>query len=107
MLPLTLLAVLIPGRLETTPPPLGVLLMVPSFVASYFMCYGAWKMRQGMSYRSAYIAALLGCLPVSYCSILSVPFGIWALIVLRRQDVIEAFAAKATDRVNALQSESP
>lgn len=81
--------------------------MVPSFVASYFICFGAWKMRQGMSYRLAYVAALLGCIPVSYCSILSVPFGIWALIVLHRSDVKAAFAAKAGERAGAPTMELP
>ena len=49
-------------------------------------------MRLGQDYRRAKLAAILSCIPflspVMYCDI---PFGIWALVVLRRQDVRTEF----------------
>lgn len=95
MLPLTIAAVLIPAQIENTKPTLEALLMIPTFIASYLILLGAWKMRLGTSYRWAYAAAVLACLPLpSPCTLLSIPFGIWALVVLHRRDVKEAFARK-------------
>ena len=57
---------------------------------------GAWNMRQGTKYRLAYITAVLSCIPIlSAGGYLGIPFGIWALVLLRRHDVKAAFAAKA------------
>lgn len=54
---------------------------------------GAWNMRRGTKYKLAYTTAVLSCIPVlSASGYLGIPFGIWALIVLHRRDVKEAFA---------------
>ncbi|MGI8979380.1 MAG: hypothetical protein ACR2FY_09150 [Pirellulaceae bacterium] len=93
MLPLTFAAMPIPARLVTTKPTLEALLMIPTFIASYLILFGAWKMRLGKSYRWAYAAAVLACIPLpSPCTLLNIPFGIWALVVLHRRDVKEEFA---------------
>ncbi len=56
---------------------------------------GAWNMRRGTNYKLAYATAVLSCIPLLTASgHLGIPFGIWALIVLRRKDVQAAFAAK-------------
>ena len=62
-------------------------------VSNCFILFGAWNMRNGTRYRWAYRAAVLSCIPVlSASGYLGIPFGIWALLVLHRRDVKEAFA---------------
>ncbi|SIN92195.1 hypothetical protein SAMN05444166_1623 [Singulisphaera sp. GP187] len=54
--------------------------------------YGALQMLEGRSYANAMTAAIVSLIP--FCSpvvLLGLPFGIWALLVLRRDDVKEAF----------------
>jgi hypothetical protein len=61
---------------------------------SCFIAYGAWCMRRGVRYRVSMTAAILACIPmISPMIWIGIPFGIWALIVLRRKDVRAAFAA--------------
>jgi hypothetical protein len=87
---------------------LGWLAFSVMTVSNCFILFGAWKMRNGTSYHWAYRAAVLSCIPVlSASGYLGIPFGIWALFVLLRHDVKKAFAAKATESANVLQSESP
>jgi hypothetical protein len=68
---------------------LQLVLMLPSC----FIAYGALCMRSGRHYRAAWAAALLSCVPMLSPMIwFGIPFGIWALIVLRRPAVRNAFA---------------
>ncbi len=61
-------------------------------VANAAIFHGARCMRQGIGYRPAIIAAVLACIPVaSPILYLGIPFGIWALIVLRWPAVRAAF----------------
>jgi hypothetical protein len=62
---------------------------------------GAFKMKHLESYGFAVAAAILAAIPClsSPCFALGMPFGIWALVVLMRQDVADAFA----DRTKKLQ----
>jgi hypothetical protein len=55
---------------------------------------GALKMKQMSSYGFAVAAAILATIPCisSPCFVLGMPFGIWALVVLMRQDVRTAFS---------------
>ena len=83
-------------QLNTEESPLERWLTIPYFIASYPILVGAWSMRQGRRYRLAYGSAILSCIPfLSPFVFLGIPFGIWALIVLHRRDVKEAFARKA------------
>lgn len=78
------------------------LFMVPMLLASYPTVYCAWKMRSGNSYRWAYTAAVLSCIPVlSPFIYFGIPVGVWALIVLHRRDVKEAFARRKDGRTAA------
>jgi uncharacterized membrane protein YhaH (DUF805 family) len=64
---------------------------------SLFIAYGAWCMRTGKRYQVTLIAAILGSIPfLSPCIWLGIPFGIWALVVLRRPEVRAAFDAQAS-----------
>jgi glucose-6-phosphate-specific signal transduction histidine kinase len=60
---------------------------------SCFIVYGAWCMRRGRRYRLALAAAVLASIPVlSPCIWMGIPFGVWALVVLRRPGVRAAFS---------------
>lgn len=52
---------------------------------------GGIKMKQLQSFGMARTAAILALLPCGNCCILGLPFGIWALVVLGREDVKNAF----------------
>ena len=60
--------------------------------SSVFILRGALAMRWGTNYRTALIAAILACVPIlSPLYVFGIPFGIWALIMLRRPAVSAAF----------------
>jgi tRNA A-37 threonylcarbamoyl transferase component Bud32 len=72
---------------------LGVFKAIPGLL----MIYGGVQMVQMRSYAWAIAAAILGIIS---CSIVGIPLGIWALIVLARTDVREAFGnGQATPRL--------
>ena len=52
---------------------------------------GANKMRKLENYPLALTAAIVMVLPCSPCCVLSLPFGIWALVVLCDPQVRDAF----------------
>jgi hypothetical protein len=52
---------------------------------------GAIRMRKLKSYSLAVTAATLALMPCSGCCIVSLPCGVWALVVLLNQDVRAAF----------------
>jgi ABC-type spermidine/putrescine transport system permease subunit II len=59
---------------------------------SCFIAYGAYCMRRGVRYRTSKIAAILACIPIVSPMIwFGIPFGIWALLVLRQPAVRRAF----------------
>ena len=67
-----------------------VLVMLPSL----YTAHGAWCMRRMTGYRTAVAASIVACIPfLTPWFVLGIPFGIWALVVLRRKDVRAAFAA--------------
>ena len=69
-------------------------LMIPVLACfvGLFTIAGARRMLRLQSYGWAVTVGILAILPVSAGFMLSVPMGIWALIVLYRRDVQEAFA---------------
>jgi hypothetical protein len=61
---------------------------------SLFHTFGALYMRRGVRYRLAMASAITSCIPLlSPMVYFGIPFGIWALVVLRRKDVRAAFEA--------------
>jgi cytochrome c551/c552 len=58
-------------------------------IPALLMIYGGLQMLQLRSYASSIAAGILG---IVCCSFLGLPMGIWALIVLTRPEVREAFA---------------
>jgi serine/threonine protein kinase len=70
-------------------------LLVTTFGA--VIVYGVMRMRELESYKVAILGCVLAVLPVTPGCLLGVPFGVWALIVLTRRDVQEAFAGNIRD----------
>ena len=96
-LPLLTVAILVqllsPPGARARLPNIEAFLLIPNFLASYPMLVGAWYMRQGKNYRWAYASAVLACIPILTPFVyFGIPLGIWALVVLHRRDVREAFA---------------
>jgi hypothetical protein len=57
---------------------------------------GAVDMLRMRKYRNAMTAAIIACIPLcSSCLVLGIPFGIWAIVILRQPETIAAFGAAA------------
>lgn len=69
----------------------GVVGIVVSTAFSILILAGAAKMRSLTNYGLAMTACILAMLPCGGCCILGLPFGIWGLVVLNRQEVKSAF----------------
>jgi hypothetical protein len=80
--------------------PIEGIISVTSTVSCFFIFRGALSMRRRDSYSRAMMAAFVSCIPfLSPIIYFGIPFGIWALIVLRRPEVKAAFlnAARSTE----------
>ena len=56
---------------------------------------GSINMLQRMNYRFCVAASLIACLPCcASCYILGMPFGIWALVVLQKEEIKTLFREK-------------
>jgi TM2 domain-containing membrane protein YozV len=75
----------------------GFMILLLKMVPALFILFGAFQMLRLRSYAWAMAAAILS---IVACSLIGLPIGIWALIVLARPDVRETFA-------QAARSESP
>lgn len=61
-------------------------------IADVFVIYGAVQMKQLKNYSIAQRAAIVSVIPcLGPCCFLGIPFGIWALVVLAKPHVKEAF----------------
>ena len=56
--------------------------------------YGALQMRQLKSWNMSLGGAIAASLPCSFCCILTMPLGIWAIVVLLNDEVKRDFAAQ-------------
>jgi hypothetical protein len=63
------------------------------------MCVGAFRMKAYRSRRLALASAILALLPFGPTAYFGIPLGIWALVLLRRADVVAAFANRAAGDV--------
>jgi hypothetical protein len=57
--------------------------------------YGVMRMKELENYKWSVRSSILAMLPISPGCVLGVPFGIWALSILLRKEVREAFADNA------------
>lgn len=65
---------------------------IASLVHGAVLALGAAKMFHLQSYRTAVTAAVVAILPFGASSPISLPFGIWALVILAKGDVQDAFS---------------
>jgi hypothetical protein len=81
------------GQLPLWQSGLGWVAAIAVTVRAGFMFYGAWHMRTAKSYRWAMASAILSITGIVYPGLwLSIPFGVWAFILLRRKNIRAAFA---------------
>ncbi len=66
-------------------------LEVVSFGVSGFLIFGAVRMMQHRSYPIAVATAIVAIIPWSPAWLLAFPMGLWAMILLRRQAVVNVF----------------
>jgi hypothetical protein len=86
------------GRANVGAPPM-VLAFIPSIILGFFglvmsglVIVGSLRMKKLENYSLAMTAAVIAVIPcVSSCCIFSLPFGIWAIIVLNDSSVKAAF----------------
>jgi hypothetical protein len=82
-------------QLETfvgTAGPMGLALGVLSIIIGIVIILGALKMKNLQSYGLAKTSSILALIPcISPCCCITLPFGIWALVVLNRPEVRAAF----------------
>ncbi len=71
---------------------LALLLLIASMSVGAVVVAGAVKMRKLKNYRFCRMTSILSMLPLGYGFLFGLPFGVWALRVLRRPDVRAAFA---------------
>ncbi|MCD9187593.1 MAG: hypothetical protein LUM44_14330 [Pyrinomonadaceae bacterium] len=70
-----------------------------SLILAPVIIYGGFCMLKGQKPGLAKTAAILAILPVSSCCfLLGIPFGIWALIVLRKPEVKAVFENQTNNR---------
>ncbi|MFN0019937.1 MAG: serine/threonine-protein kinase [Pirellulaceae bacterium] len=98
------------------PPPMGTpmwILLVPLITvvfqvpSSILMILGGRKMQRLETYGLSVTAGICALLPTGPVWIISMPIGIWALIVLASSEVREAFRAKRAGRGIATESPRP
>lgn len=79
--------------------PGGGHLIAPLFMGAYvvFVVLGAWNLMQLRSYRLARLGSILALIPFTPGSIVGLPMGIWALLVMRKEEVQSAFGQTRTE----------
>jgi len=77
---------------------LVVAVMTGATVVGAIVTLGAWQMLRLRSYGWAVVGSALALVPLSVGFMLGMPMGIWALIVLKRRDVQEAFRRQQVDK---------
>jgi hypothetical protein len=73
--------------------PLAILMAAHTAI----LIFGAWNLMQLRSYRPALAGSILGILSFPPGAILSIPMGIWALVVMIKKEVKAAFGQKETE----------
>jgi hypothetical protein len=85
-----LLSALVPGKAEL---PAAILMAAHALI----IILGAWNLMQLRSYRWAVAGSILGMITPAF--IIGLPMGIWALWLLRKKEIKEAFGQEETDFV--------
>jgi tRNA A-37 threonylcarbamoyl transferase component Bud32 len=77
--------------------PIPIVILMAAHTA--ILILGAWNLMQLRSYRQALAGSILGILSFPPGAIVSIPMGIWALVVLIKKEVKAAFGQKETEVV--------
>lgn len=56
--------------------------------------YGALQMRQLRNWNFSLGGAIAASVPCSFCCVLTLPLGIWAIVVLANNEIKQSFAAQ-------------
>jgi hypothetical protein len=56
--------------------------------------YGALQMRQLKSWNLSLAGAVAASIPCSFCCVITIPLGIWAIVVLLNDEIKQSFAAQ-------------
>lgn len=51
------------------------------------VAWGAWQMMNGERYQFAMVASILAITPMTGCCLITLPFGVWGLVVLQEPPV--------------------
>ena len=70
---------------------IGIVSAVFGILWYSFVAFGAWKMSRLESYGISMAAAIMAGLPCSLCCILTMPLGIWSLVVINDTPVKDSF----------------
>ncbi len=71
----------------------GIVISLLGLAIGAFIIYGAFQMKELRSYGMAMAAAVAAMVPcISPCCCLGLPVGIWALVVLLKPEVKQAFS---------------
>ncbi len=73
--------------------PLLAVFYLFNFAISLTLLIAGWRMRKLKSYGLSMVGAILALLPCSFGWFVGLPMGVWALLVLQRPEVREAFEA--------------
>jgi len=84
----------VPRELLSPTSPLNLAMYGFGLLLSIGTILGGWSMLQRSSWPLALVGAICAILPCMSCCCLSTPFGIWALIVLLRPEVKQAWTAR-------------
>ncbi|HVX85494.1 MAG TPA: hypothetical protein VH253_11990 [Phycisphaerae bacterium] len=69
----------------------GIITSIVCSIIGLVIAFGGFKMRNLQNYGLAMTAAVLALLPCSSCCCITLPFGIWAIVVLMKPEVKAAF----------------
>ncbi len=74
-------------------------LTIVCMMAAYgiFIIIGGWNLMQLRSHRAAWWGSVLAIFPFSAGAIVGVPMGIWALVLLAKEEIKAAFGQEQTD----------
>jgi hypothetical protein len=78
-----------------------------SLLLAPLIIYGAVQMMHGKKYKMARVAAIVAINPfTSCCFLVSIPMGLWAMILLGKPEIQAVFASDASHR-NSLPPQPP
>jgi len=70
-----------------------------SLLLAPLIIYGAIQMMHGKKYKMARVAAIMAINPfTSCCFLVSIPMGIWAMILLGKPEIKAVFSGRTSDR---------